>query len=151
EILRAAGRAVWPAPPATRRHLAGFVWTLVRTDFKTRYHGTLSGFCWALLKPLTMFAVLMSVFSYVFAATPNYRLDLIIGLFLWDFFAEGTKAGLVSLHAKGFLLTKARFPSWIVVLTSVSNALITLGVFVLVILGYLTLQGRAPGATSIGM
>jgi lipopolysaccharide transport system permease protein len=103
------------------------------------------------LKPLTMFVVLMSVFSYAFAATPNYRLDLIIGLFLWDFFAEGTKAGLVSLHSKGFLLTKARFPSWIVVLTSVSNALITLGVFLLVILGYLTLHGRAPGATAIGM
>ncbi len=68
---------------------AGLLWTLVRTDFKARYHGTLSGFVWALLKPLTMFVVLTSVFSLVFAATPTYKLDLIIGLFLWDFFAEG--------------------------------------------------------------
>ena len=60
---------------------------------------------------------------------PNYKLDLIVGLFLWDFFAEGTKTGLTSLHAKGFLLTKARFPSWILVVTSISNALITLAVF----------------------
>ena len=37
---------------------AGLVWTLVRTDFKTRYHGTIGGFVWALLKPLTMFLVL---------------------------------------------------------------------------------------------
>ena len=29
----------------------GLVWTLVRTDFKARYHGTASGFVWALLKP----------------------------------------------------------------------------------------------------
>lgn len=135
----------------TGHPLAGFVWTLVRTDFKTRYHGTLAGFFWVLLKPLIMFAVLMSVFSYIFASTPNYRLDLIIGLFLWDFFSEGTKAGMVSLDAKGFLLTKARFPRWIVVLTSASNALMTLGAFFLVIITYLALDGRLPRPASIAM
>ena len=36
-------------------------------------------------------------------------------MFLWDFFAEGTKSGLTSLHAKGYLLTKARVPPWILV------------------------------------
>jgi len=135
----------------TGHHLAGFAWTLVRTDFKTRYHGTLAGFFWALLKPLIMFGVLMGVFSYIFASTPNYRLDLIIGLFLWDFFGEGTKAGMTSLHAKGFLLTKARFPSWIVVLTSASNALMTLGAFILVIVTYLALDARLPGPAAIAM
>ena len=40
---------------------AGLVWTLVRTDFKARYHGSLGGFVWALLKPLSMFLVLMAV------------------------------------------------------------------------------------------
>ena len=39
----------------------GLVWTLVRTDFKARYHGTASGFVWALLKPATMFVVLVAV------------------------------------------------------------------------------------------
>ena len=93
------GRAVWHA---------GLIWTLVRTDFKTRYHGTLGGFVWALLKPMSMFIVLMGVFSFLFASNPKYKLDLIVGLFLWDFFAEGTKTGLMSLQAKGYLLTKAR-------------------------------------------
>src|SRR5262245_35244478 len=73
---------------------AGLVWTLVRTDFKARYHGSMAGFAWALLKPLTMFGVLMGVFSFLFASNPNYKLDLIVGLFLWDFFAEATKTGL---------------------------------------------------------
>src|SRR5437588_12958988 len=107
--------------PANRTTIAraGHVWTLVRTDFKARYHGSLGGFVWALLKPLSMFVVLMAVFSFLFAANPNYKLDLIVGLFLWDFFAEATKTGLASLHAKGFLLTKARFPAWILVVTSI--------------------------------
>ena len=76
-----------------RSHCGGLVWTLIRTDFKTRYHGTIGGFVWALLKPLTMFLVLLAVFSFVFANAPQYRLDLIIGLFLYEFFQEATRPG----------------------------------------------------------
>jgi len=123
---------------------AGLIWTLVRTDFKARYHGTMGGFVWALLKPLSMFVVLMGVFSFLFASNPAYRLDLIVGLFLWDFFAEGTKSGLTSLHAKGYLLSKARVPSWILVVTSISNAVVTLVVFCAVIAAFLVGAGRPP-------
>jgi lipopolysaccharide transport system permease protein len=133
------------AAPAGRvlQH-AGLIWTLVRTDFKTRYHGTLGGFVWALLKPMSMFIVLMGVFSFLFASNPTYKLDLIVGLFLWDFFAEGTKSGLISLHTKGFLLTKARVPPWILVVTSIANALITLAVFTLVIGIFLVATNHTP-------
>jgi ABC-type polysaccharide/polyol phosphate export permease len=134
-----------------RGHVGGLVWTLIRTDFKTRYHGTIGGFVWALLKPLTMFLVLMAVFSYVFASEPQYKLDLIIGLFLYEFFQEGTKTGLLSLRAKGYLLTKARFPSWIVVVTSASNAVITLLVFSVVLIVFLGASGRLPPPAAIGL
>ena len=130
---------------------AGLVWTLIRTDFKARYHGSLGGFVWALLKPLSMFLVLMAVFSFLFASNPTYKLDLIVGLFLWDFFAEATKTGLTSLHARGFLLTKARFPSWILVVTSISNAVITLGVFAVIITIFLTAAGRAPHGQAVAL
>ena len=131
--------------------LAGLVWTLVRTDFKTRYHGTVGGFVWALLKPLTMFLVLLAVFSYVFASDPQYKLDLIIGLFLYEFFQEATKTGLLSIRAKGYLLTKARFPSWIVVVTSSSNAVITLALFSFVLMMFLAGTGRVPTVTGVAL
>jgi lipopolysaccharide transport system permease protein len=144
------------APPALQRPadgaaVAGLVWTLVRTDFKARYHGTLSGFVWALLKPLSMFVVLTSVFSLVFTADESYRLDLILGLFLWEFFAEGTKLGLMSLHAKGFLLTKARFPTWILVVTSLSNPLITVSVFATLLTLFLSVTGRVPSLLHLAL
>src|SRR5215468_8684455 len=132
------------APRGRESSHAGLIWTLVRTDFKTRYHGTLGGFVWALLKPMSMFIVLMGVFSFLFATNPVYKLDLIVGLFLWDFFAEGTRSGLISLQAKGFLLTKARVPPWILVVTSIANALITLVVFTLVIVIFLVATDHAP-------
>jgi len=132
-----------------RRPFAGLVWTLIRTDFKTRYHGTLGGFGWALLKPLTMFLVLLAVFSYVFAGDPQYKLDLIIGLFLYEFFQESTKSGLLSIRAKGYLLTKAQFPTWIVVVTSASNAAITLGLFSVVLVIFLVVTGRPPSPVAV--
>jgi lipopolysaccharide transport system permease protein len=130
--------------------VGGLIWTLIRTDFKVRYHGTLSGFVWALLKPTAMFVVLVAVFSFIFRDDPNYKLNLILGLFLWDFFAEATKTGMTSLATKGFLVTKARFPRWIVVVTSIANSLITLAVFSAVIISYLAVSGRWPGFASIG-
>jgi lipopolysaccharide transport system permease protein len=124
------------------------VWTFARTDFKARYYGTLAGFLWALLKPAAMFVVLMWVFAVIFKKSePDYELHLVIGLFLHDFFADGTKTGLMSLHGKGFLITRARFPTWIVVASSISNALATLAVFSLIVVGYIALtKGLTPAA-----
>jgi len=149
EIARTDGppTATGPTPPALRveregAHLGGLLWTLVRTDFKTRYHGTIGGFLWALLKPVTMFFVLYAVFSFVFASNPDYKLNLIIGLFLYEFFSDSTKTGLLSLRAKGFLLTKARFPKWVLVVTSSSNAVITLTLFSVALIVVLLVQGH---------
>jgi lipopolysaccharide transport system permease protein len=140
----AADRAQYGTEERAAYRYAGLVWTLVRTDFKARYHGTLGGFVWALLKPVSMFIVLMGVFSFLFASNPTYKLNLIVGLFLWEFFSESTKSGLCSLHARGFLLSKARVPPWILVVTSISNAVITLGVFAIVIVVFLAAAGQPP-------
>lgn len=131
-------------------YLPGLIWTLIRTDFKTRYHGTLGGYLWALVKPLSMFAVLYTVFSVIFSMDPNYNLNLIIGLFLWDFFADSTKTGLMSLQAKTFLLTKTKFPAWIVVVTSVSNALITVIIFSVAVCAYIAVFHRSLSWLAIG-
>src|SRR6185436_9006689 len=67
----------------------------------------------------------------------------------WDFFAEGTKAGITSLHARGYLLTKARVAPWILVVTSISNAVITLGVFSVVIAIFLVSASHPPTAAAL--
>jgi lipopolysaccharide transport system permease protein len=129
----------------------GLLWTFVRTDFKSRYHGTIGGFLWALLKPVAMFVVLLTVFSFVFSSDEQYNANLLIGLFLYDFFGESTKVGVTSLHAKGYLLTKARFPSWIVVVASMANAGITLDIFVVAIVLFLSLTAGVPSALALGL
>ena len=132
-------------------HALDLLWTFIRTDFKSRYHGTIGGFLWALLKPCAMFVVLWTVFSFIFNADDQYNSNLLIGLFLFDFFGESSKTGVTSLHAKGYLLTKARFPSWIVVVSSMANAVITLGIFVVVITVFLTISSAPPSALALGL
>ena len=128
----------------------GLAWTLIRTDFKTRFHGTFSGFVWALLKPAAMFLVLMSVFSFLFK-DPSYKLQRVVGLFLWDFCAEGTKSGLAALHAKSFLFRKLRVPLWILVIAAIANPFLTLTVFTMVIVLFLAAIGQAPSLAAIGL
>ena len=130
---------------APRLDYLGAAWTLVRTDFRIRYHGTLGGFLWALAKPVAMIGVLASVFSWLFAATPDYRLNLLVGIVLWDFFAEGSRTGMLSLLAKAHLIGKTAFPRWLLVVTSLATPLLTLSVFTAGLLAVLALAGRLPG------
>jgi homopolymeric O-antigen transport system permease protein len=127
----------------TRIALKDFIWTLIRTDFKARYHGAVSGFVWALARPLIIFAVLYTVFSFMFHDS-TYMLNLLCGILLWSFFAEGTQAGLESLLRKSFLLTKARLPAWTIVCTAPVNAGLTLLVYCVVIVVTLLITRGQP-------
>jgi lipopolysaccharide transport system permease protein len=130
-------------------HVPSLLWALVRTDFKLRYHGTIGGFLWALLRPLMMFLVLQGVFSLIFATDPKYRFNLLIGLFIWDFFVEASKGGLSSLVNKAHLLTKTRLPTWLLVVASSSNAIITLAIFFVIIIVALAVVGATPAAMHV--
>jgi ABC-type polysaccharide/polyol phosphate export permease len=149
------GAVIPMAPVTSSAHrprpfpVGGLLWTLVRTDFKTRYHGTIGGFAWALLKPLTMFVVLMGVFSYMFASSPVYKVNLLVGLFLFNFFSESTTVGITSMLTRGYLLNKAKFPSWIVVVSSASNALVTLGIFTVFVFVVLAATSTFPTPAGI--
>lgn len=136
---------------ATPTDLRGLAWTLVRTDFKVRYHRTLMGFLWALLKPVALLGAMLAIFSFVFHDERDYALKLVLALFLWEFFAEGTKVGLISLHQKGYLLTKTSFPRWIVVVCSLSNPVITLATVSTALGLIMAAMGRAPSVLGLGL
>jgi len=139
------------ATATQRLDIPGALWTLVRTDFKARYHGTAMGFVWAMLKPIAMFLVLLSVFTFVFADQPDYTIRLVLGLFLYDYFQESTKAGLVSLHAKGYLIGRSRFPRWLLVLASTANPLLVIATASLAIVACLAVMGRTPGPLALAL
>ncbi len=110
---------------------------LAKTDFKLRYHGSVLGYLWAILKPLLMFTILNFVFSSIFnfrnSGTPNYPLELLTALLMFQFFSEGTISGMNSLLSKAQLVTKIYVPRWTIVLGSTINSLFVYGMNLIVL------------------
>ncbi|HUC89522.1 MAG TPA: ABC transporter permease [Patescibacteria group bacterium] len=109
---------------------------LVRTDFKLRYQGSMLGYAWSLLRPLLLFVILYVVFVKFLRignTIPHYPVYLLLGIVIWNFFAEVTSQGVGSIVGRGDLIRKIRIPRWIIVLSSSISALINLALNMIVI------------------
>src|SRR6187397_2908051 len=83
---------------------------LVASDFKLRYQNSVLGYLWSLLRPLLLFVILYIVFvKFIHLGTvPHYPAYLLIGIVLWNFFAEMTSISLSSIVSRGDLIRKIR-------------------------------------------
>lgn len=101
-----------PPRAAARRFLrAGRALTLA--ELRVRYLDSVLGYLWALVQPLLMFAVLYFVFSKVvrFEEASHYPVQLLIGVVIFNYFAEATGLGLPSLVVRANLLQRIAFPA----------------------------------------
>jgi len=128
---------------------------LAKTDFKLRYHGSFLGYAWAVLKPLLMFTVLNFVFSSIFnfrnSGTPNYPLELLTALLMFQFFSEGTTNGMNALVAKAQLVTKIYVPRWTIILGSTINSLFVFGMNLIVLAIFFGIYHAVPSFSGIIM
>ncbi|MDZ7785835.1 MAG: ABC transporter permease [Candidatus Saccharibacteria bacterium] len=109
---------------------------LVKTDFKLRYQGSALGYVWTLLRPLALFVILYIVFGQFIRfgdEIPNYEVYLLVGIVLWNYFAEVTNNSVKAIVDKGELLRKINFPKYVIVLAGSVSALINLAINVVVI------------------
>lgn len=120
-----------------RGNTADLFFELVRTDFILRYHNSILGFIWVLLKPFLFFAILVTVFSLVFKIEDRlYPLNLLLGLLLYSYFSEATLRGVTCLTEKSSIILKVNFPKVIPIFTSVVNSFISFFFGFLVFLGF---------------
>lgn len=124
------------------------IWVLAKTDFKLRYHGSALGYFWAILKPLLMFTILNFVFSSIFnprgTGSEYYSLQLLVGIILFNFFSEGSTAGMSSLLAKSQLVTKIYIPRWTIILASTINSALIFSMNLLVIITFFAFKMFLP-------
>ena len=108
---------------------------LVRRDFKLRYRGSVLGVLWSVLNPLLNMLVMSFVFSHVFRGVENYKLYLLAGLTIFNFFSEATNLACTSIVFNFGMITKVYFPKFIIptakVLTSSINLAITATVYMI--------------------
>lgn len=128
------------------------IWFLAKTDFKLRYHSSVLGYVWALLKPLSIFAILNFVFSSIFArggGDPFYSLQLITGIMMFTFFNEGTSSGMKSLLAKSQLITKTYVPRWAIILASTIHSVLIYCMSLIVVAIFFLWKGWIPSFGAI--
>jgi len=115
---------------------------LTWTNFKMRYYGSILGYVWSLLKPLAMFGVLYVVFTVVMKQNaPHYKLFLLLGIIIWDFFVSGTMAGMNGFIGNYQMIRKVYLPRIILVMAAVSGAFIGFFFNLIVFLIFALLDG----------
>lgn len=117
---------------------------LVRTDFKLRYQGSALGYLWSLLRPLFLFVILYLVFVYflrVGSDIPHWPVAMLLGIVLWNFFAEVTNNGVTSIVNQGDVIRKINFPKYVIILAGSVSAFINLLLNLVVIAVFMAING----------
>lgn len=117
---------------------------LVVSDFKIRYQGSVLGYLWSLVRPLSLFAVLYVVFTMIFKVggdIPHYAVYLLLGVMLWNFFVEATNNGLSSMVDRGDMIRKVYTPKYAIVLAAVFSAAVNLCINLVVVFIFAMFNG----------
>ncbi len=116
---------------------------LVITDFKLRYQGSALGYLWSLLRPLFLFVILYVVFVYflkIGKGVPHWPVAMLLGIVLWNFFAEVTNQGLKSVVGSGGIIRKINFPKYVILFATSMSALINLCINLLVVAVFMAIN-----------
>ncbi len=118
---------------------------LALTDFKLRYNNSVLGYFWSLLNPLLIFGVYYLVFSVFmrFEGISHYPLYLLLGILLWNYFAESTSNGMASIQYKASLISKINFPKWVIVVASNITSMLTLLINIVIFSVFFVLSGAS--------
>jgi len=117
---------------------------LVKTDFKLRYQGSALGYMWSLMRPLFLFLIMYFVFVYflrIGEGVPHWPVQLLLGIILWNFFAEITNNSVTSIVGRGDLIRKLNFPKYVIVVSGAISALINLAINMVVLLIFAAFNG----------
>ncbi len=119
-------------------------------DFKLRYRGSILGILWSLIKPLSIFGVFYFVFSEILQVrVKDYALYLLLGIFIWSYFAETSSSSLNNLTKKYALIKKLNFPKTTIIASTANNSLIGLFLNMLVFAFLVVVSGITVSFTSI--
>jgi ABC-2 type transport system permease protein len=139
-----------PGPSALgggRRRTLELLYLLAVTDFKKAYFGTVLGYFWALARPLSLFAVLLVVFTQVFrvgAGVEHYPVLLLFNIVLFGFFQEATSSAVMSVVNQESIVRKTQFPRLVIPLAVVMTGLFNLGMNMIAVVIFMIAFGVEP-------
>jgi ABC-2 type transport system permease protein len=123
------------------------LWLMSVTEFKKTFFGTALGYLWSLVRPLMLFAVLLTVFTQVFklgSQVAHYEVLLLFNIVLFGFFQEATGGAVGSVLGQEGIVRKTQFPRLVIPLAVVLTALFTLGLNMIVVFAFMLGFGVGP-------
>jgi ABC-2 type transport system permease protein len=131
-----------------RRRFFDLLWLMAVTEFKRVYFGTVLGYLWSLIRPLTMFGVLLFVFTQVFKVgsdqVEHYAVMLLLGIVLYTFFQESTTNAVTSVVSQEGVVRKTQFPRLVIPISTILTGLFNLGLNLIIVLVFLVAFGVDP-------
>lgn len=122
-------------------HLA---WTLAYLEFRLKFFGSALGAVWQLARPLLLFGVYYTVFTQFVKLNPDvpfFAPMLLMGIMLYQFWAEATGAAVRSVVDRENLVRKIHFPRTVIPLAVVLAALMNLALNLFAIGTFVILSG----------
>jgi len=121
------------------------------TEFKRVYFGTVLGYLWSLIRPLTLFGVLLFVFTQVFRIgsdkVEHYPVFLLLGIVLFTFFQEATSTSVTAVVAQEGVVRKTQFPRLVIPISTVLTGAFNLGLNLVVVFIFALAFGVEPAWT----
>ena len=129
------------------------LWAMAMRDLRAKYIGSVFGFAWAVLNPLSQVIVYGAVFGLIFKSTPDpvygtdsFFLFILAGLLPWQFFSQGVLSSMASITSNSNLVKKAvGFPSELLpivaIISNFISHLIGMGLFMVV---YVAFEKQLP-------
>src|SRR5260221_11680591 len=106
----------------------GLIQSLVARELKARYRGSVLGFFWSFINPLTLLLIYTFVFKYVMPTAikgiDHYPLFMFCGLLPWTWFASSLTESSGVLISGGNLIKKVLFPAEILPIVTVTANMI---------------------------
>ncbi|HEV3046139.1 MAG TPA: ABC transporter permease [Solirubrobacteraceae bacterium] len=126
-------------------------YNIARNEFKLRFFGSVLGYAWQLMRPLLLFGVLYVFFTKVSHVNKlggpgnrDYGAQLLGSIVLFTFFGEATGGAVRSVVDRENIVRKIHFPRLAIPLSVVLLAAFNLGLNLLVVLVFATIEGVRP-------
>ncbi len=121
------------------------LWSLILSELRTRYRGSVLGFLWTFVNPLLMLIVYTLVFSLVMRIKlPHYSAFLFIGLLGWNMFAAAAQSSSSVVLRQASMVKKIYFPREILPLSVVGGSMFNYIFSLVILLPYLAVTGYFP-------
>lgn len=126
------------------------IWSLAKTDFKTKYSASYFGVIWAFVQPVVTIAIYVFVFQVGFKAGDTstgypFLLYLVSGIIPWFFFAEAWMNATNCLIEYNYLVKKVVFKIGVLPVVKVISSLFVHLAFIGLAFLVFTLMGNLPG------